>query len=177
MLNLYLLRHAKSNWAKPLAADFARKLTARGRRAARRMADHMAAQGLCPTLILCSPARRTRETLAALATDANAEILFEDTLYAGSAGDYLALITAHGGKANEVLVIGHNPAIEELALLLAGGGDKTALAELAEKFPTAALAHIAFEVDDRFKLTARSGRLVAFERPRELGTGDERKNS
>ena len=174
MLNLYLLRHAKSSRDDALAADYDRPLNARGRRAARHMAEHMAEKGLFPALVLCSPSRRTRETLEALSAEMlkQARILFEEPLYGGSAPTYLALLGTRGQTAGEVLLIGHNPAIETLALRLVGSGEEAgqglSTAAMAEKFPTGALAHIAFDVADWSEVAAGSGRLVSFTRPREL---------
>jgi len=174
MLNLYLLRHAKSSWSGLFVADFDRPLSGRGRRAARLMADHMAEKGISPDLVLCSPARRTRQTLDALSKGLpqGARTLFETDLYGGGAGDYLALIKQHGGSAGAILLIGHNPAIEQLATLLVGGGGEAAhgpsATAMAEKFPTAALAHIVFEGADWSDLAPGSGRLVSFIKPSDL---------
>jgi len=170
MLNLYLLRHAKSSRTGIFAGDFDRPLSARGRSAAQLMARHMAARRLSPELVLCSPARRTRETLDAMSKDLlkGAQILFEKELYGGTASDYLALVEQHGRTAGAVLLIGHNPAAEELASLLVGSGEAVARAAMAEKFPAGALAHIAFDLADWSKLTPGLGRLVSFTRPRDL---------
>jgi phosphohistidine phosphatase len=174
MLNLYLLRHAKSSRTGIFAGDFDRPLSGRGRRAASLMAKHMAAHGLSPELVLCSPARRARETLDAMSKDLpkDAQILFEDALYGGTADAYLTLVRAHGESAGAALLIGHNPAIEDLADLLVGYGEEAArgpsATATAEKFPTAALAHIAFDIADWSKLTPGSGHLVSFIEPSDL---------
>lgn len=170
MLELYLLRHAKSSWRTPFAADFDRPLSGRGRRAARRMAGYMGEKGILPDLVLCSPARRTRQTLKALSAEVTgkARMLFEPQLYGGSAETHLALIGERGGTAGKLLLIGHNPALETLALLLVGSGEEAARAALAEKFPAGALAHIAFDAADWSEAAPGSGRLVAFVSPREL---------
>jgi phosphohistidine phosphatase len=174
MLNLYLLRHAKSSLTGIFAGDFDRPLSGRGRRVAPLVARNMAARGLSPELVLCSPARRARETLDAMSKDLpnDAQILFEDALYGGTADDYLALVRTHGESAGAVLLIGHNPAVEDLAHLLVGSGAAAAhgpsATAMAEKFPTAALAHIAFDLADWSKLAPGSGRLVSFIKPSDL---------
>lgn len=170
MLNLYLLRHAKSSWSRFLVPDINRPLNGRGRRAARVMADHMAEMKISPDLVLCSPARRTRQTLEVLSKrlPEGAQTLFESGLYGSGADGYLEVIKEHGGSAQTILLIGHNPAMEELAALLVGGGDEAAQADMDEKFPTAALAHIAFETAAWSDLAPGSGHLVSFIKPREL---------
>jgi len=170
MLNLYLLRHAKSSRGGVFTADFERPLSAHGRRDAQALARHMAARRLRPDLILCSPSKRTRETLAPLAAGIakDARALFEDSLYGGAAAAYLALIQQRGEGAGAVLLIGHNPAIAALALLLIGGGDNEARAAMAAKFPTCALAHITFELADWSSVATGAGDLSAFIRPRDL---------
>lgn len=173
MLNLYLLRHAKSSRAKLFARDIDRSLNDDGRRAAALMANHMAANGISPRLVLCSPARRTRQTLEAVSErfDEGARVLFEDALYGGSADTYLALLKQHGEAADGVLVVGHNPAIEDLAHLLVGSGEAAARAAMAESFSAGALAEIGFDLAAWSDIAPGSGSLAAFTRPRDLEPG------
>ncbi len=147
-------------------ADRDRPLAPRGRQAAERMALKIAEPDLLPERILCSPARRTRETLAVLLPHlaGEIEVTIADDLYEPQA-DYRSAIAAHRGTAERLLVIGHNPAIQATALSLVG---KSASAELSAKYPTAALAVIDFEAAGWTGLKAGSGRLVAFIRPRDL---------
>lgn len=134
----------------------------------------MADTGLVPTRILCSPARRTRETLAALLPHfpEKAQIAIADGLYEPGQDDYRAIIAAHGGDAECLLIIGHNPAIHATALRLFGPADNKTAAQLAAKFPTAALAVIDFDGGDWTRIQLKSGRLVAFIRPRDLEDGE-----
>jgi phosphohistidine phosphatase len=150
--------------------DRDRPLAPRGRHAAERMALKIAEPNLLPDRILCSPARRTRETLAALLPHlaGEIEVAIADDLYEPQA-DYRRAIAAHRGTAERLLVIGHNPATQATALALVG---KSASAELAAKYPTAALAVIDFEAAGWAGLKAGSGRLVAFIRPRDLEGGE-----
>jgi phosphohistidine phosphatase len=157
-------------------ADRDRPLAPRGRRAAERMAAVIAARAeLSPDRILCSPTRRTRETLAPLSARIGDQSrpLILDELYEPAAGDYREVIATHGGSAHHLLVIGHNPAIQATALSLIGStNDKTAL-KVAAKFPTAALAVIDFDARTWGEIRPKSGRLEAFIRPRDLEEADE----
>jgi phosphohistidine phosphatase len=139
---LYLLRHAKSSWADPALADAERPLAERGRRDAQRIARHLLRLGCEPALVLCSSAARTRETLEllrpALATSTAA---VDDELYAASSDELLSLIRLVPDTVPSVMLIGHNPGLQDLALTLASTGDE--LERLEEKFPTAALATLA----------------------------------
>src|SRR5438876_10156760 len=89
---LYLLRHAKSSWEDVALADHDRPLASRGRRASRTIAAHLRKQAIVPSLVLCSSARRTRETLERIRAGLGEEIevQIEDGLYAASASDLLA---------------------------------------------------------------------------------------
>ena len=138
---LFLLRHAKSSWAEALP-DHDRPLSPRGSRAAVSMAEHLASEGIRPALVLCSPARRTRQTLDALrpVLGDQSTVRVEPALYGADAEEILDLLRPLGTATDSVMVIGHNPGLQDLALLLAGDGVGAALAQLHAKFPTAALA-------------------------------------
>jgi phosphohistidine phosphatase len=171
MPRLLLLRHAKSSWDDPGLPDRDRPLTPRGRRAAGRIASVLAAAEFLPDLVLCSPALRTRETLAPLLpllADPD-RVSIVDALYGAESGDYRKVIAGLGGSAGHLLVIGHNPAIHGTALNLIGPSahDKSAY-QLAAKFPTGALAVIDFDTSNWGKIRSKSGRLATFIRPRDL---------
>jgi phosphohistidine phosphatase len=174
MPRLLLLRHAKSSWDDHRLADLNRPLTPRGHRAARLVAEAIEERGFRPERILCSPALRTRETLAALVShlgDEDIEIEITHALYEPHSGDYCAVIAEHGNTAGTLLVIGHNPAIQATAVLLADGKDTLIAGEIAAKFPTAALAVLDFREPDWARLRARSGSLAAFLTPKTLAKG------
>jgi phosphohistidine phosphatase len=174
MPRLLLLRHAKSAWDDQRLADIDRPLAPRGHRAAQLIAEAIAERGLRPDRILCSPALRTRETLATLVShlgDDDIEIEITPALYEPHAGDYCAVIADHGDLAKMLLVIGHNPAIQATAVLLCGSGDPAVAAEIAAKFPTAALAVLDFKEPDWSRLKVHSGAVVAFVTPRGLAKG------
>lgn len=170
MARLLLLRHAKSSWALPGTQDRERSLAPNGLRVAGLMASLIIKPDFLPDRILCSPARRTRETLAPLLPHlADAGVVeIVDELYEPPAGDYRKAITTHGGSAERLLVIGHNPAIQVTAVKLVGSGDRKLRDQLAAKFPTGALAVIDFDITDWTQIGSKMGRLATFIRPRDL---------
>ncbi len=170
MKTLFLLRHAKSSWSEPGLADFDRPLNARGRRAAPLIARHLAHGGLLPGLILCSAARRTRETLAlmlpCLARDAVVRI--ESGLYGADAGTLLRRLRRIEAEVDCVLVIAHNPGLEDLAAGICGGGPEPMRRRMDEKFPTAALAAFALDAARWSSLREGAAILTDFVLPRDL---------
>jgi phosphohistidine phosphatase len=168
MKRLYLLRHAKSSWRDRSLADRERPLAGRGRRAAKAMAAHLEAEGVRPELVLCSSARRARETLdrVQVAFGDEVDVLFEEALYGATEAGLLARLRVLPREVGSVMVIGHNPGLEELALALSSEGAE--LARLREKYPTAALATIDLPAERWSALERGSGALVAYARPRDL---------
>ncbi len=148
-------------------ADRDRPLTARGHRDARLMGTAIAEGGI-PDLILCSPSRRTRETLEGIVETLASEpkITFVDRLYDGRDATYDDVIATHGGGAARLLVIAHNPTIHATAVALSVKGDRKLRAAMAAKFPTSALAVIAIDTPDWH---VEPGELVDFRRPKDLG--------
>jgi phosphohistidine phosphatase len=170
MVRLLLLRHAKSSWDMPGLHDYERPLNLRGRASAPLMGRHMADHGLLPDRVLCSGARRTRETFAGIVPflTADFEASFQRAVYEAPEDGYPALIGRLGGRARTLLLIGHNPAIQACALDLIGRGNPDLIEEIGTKFPTAGLAVVDFDRNDWSGLERGSGRVVAFFRPREL---------
>ena len=169
MLNLMLLRHAKSSLADAGQEDSDRPLNDRGRRAATAVGRYMASHSLVPQLVLCSPARRARETWGLVAGELKTppKILIAAEIY--DFGDGKALMEClrrKGGLAQSVLLVGHNPSIGRLAQILIGKGDNKHRERLAKKYPTAALAVISFDFDSWESLAAGSGKLLRFVTPR-----------
>jgi phosphohistidine phosphatase len=168
-VRLYLLRHAKSSWDDPALADHDRPLAKRGRRAAKLIATHIRDEGIAPDLVLCSSSRRTRETLErierALPRDTTTEI--EEELYGATAEHLLGRLRELPGEVESALLIGHNPALQTLALDLAARGEGLEL--LRAKFPTAALATVELPGGAWAELNPGDGELVAYVRPRDLG--------
>jgi phosphohistidine phosphatase len=168
MRTLLLLRHAKAVPPDEADDDHERALAERGHAQAERIATHLADEGCAPDLVLCSTARRTVETLAHVrhALPAEAQVAIERRLYLASPGALLSRIQDAPDDARAVLVIGHNPGLEDLARGLAGGGRRKALERL-DAFSTAALAVLRF--DGRWRDLAPGGaRLEALVRPKDL---------
>jgi phosphohistidine phosphatase len=158
---LFLLRHAKAGWALPGVRDFDRPLEASGRIDAEAIGAEMRSRGYVPDLTLCSNALRARETLEGVAGQADTgRVVFCDKLYSEDAAGYLALIHKNADSGS-VLVIGHNPMMEDLATAVSGNGDPAARAKLGAGFPTSGLAVIAFPGSLR-KAAPGGGFLEAF---------------
>ena len=168
MRTLLLLRHGKSSWSDSTLADADRPLTKRGERACERMAAYMRRERVRPDLVLCSPTLRTRQTLATIEPSLTKKTTIEimPDLYTGSEHELLDLLRALPDPVASVLLIGHNPALQELALSLASNGAD--LGRLREKFPTAALATLQVDVDSWTALALGQAKLVGYVRPRRL---------
>jgi len=164
--HLFLLRHAKSSWDDPGLDDHDRPLASRGRRASALIADHMSRNRIAPALVLCSSARRTRETLDRVSAALGpAEILIEPDLYGASSEDLLQRLREVPDEVESVMLVGHQPAIQDLALRLAAEGPE--LEALRGKFPTAALATLTFE-GDWSELGQQGSQLAAYVKPKQL---------
>jgi phosphohistidine phosphatase len=162
---LFLLRHAKSSWDDPRLDDHDRPLAPRGLRASAVMAEHLRQERIAPTLVLCSPARRTRETLERVMPLDRAEVRIEDELYRASSQDLLQRLREVPDEVDSVMLIGHQPAIQQLALQLAAEGSE--LERLKAKFPTAALATLDFP-GEWSGLGRGSAELVDYVKPKQL---------
>ena len=166
---LYLLRHAKSSWANQTLPDRDRPLARRGRRDAKRIAKYLGRLEIAPELVLCSSAERTRETLDLLrpALGTASTVSLETELYAASADELLERIRTVPEAVGSVMVIGHNPGLQNLALLLASDGAE--LKRLEAKFPTAALATLALANTTWRRLSQSDAALAAYVVPKQLG--------
>lgn len=169
---LLLLRHAKSSWDDPALVDFDRSLAPRGEKAAPRMGEEMARRGWLPELAIVSPAARTRATWALVAARLPdpPEAIFPDRLYMAEPDYLLSLAREAPWQIETLLVVGHNPGLEEFATMLAGTtSDAAALRQMREKFPTAALARLDWQ-GEWGDLEPGKARLTHFLRPRDLPT-------
>lgn len=174
MRRLILFRHAKSDWSDDGADDHDRGLSARGRKAAGPMGAWLAGRGFSPDLVLCSTARRTRATwdLAKAAFTPSPKARFERDIYLAPPAGLLEEAKAAPASVQTLLIVGHNPGLEQFVELLASRGDPEARRAYAEKFPTAAIAVLDFPFDDWAEIAPRSGRLDRFVTPRMLGIGE-----
>lgn len=167
MPTLHLLRHAKSNWDDARVTDHERPLGARGREACAALRRHLVEQRIAPALVLCSSARRTRETLDRIAPAlGGAEIAIEPALYGAGPVDLLIRLRELPATVESVLVIAHNPGIHALALALARPGP--ARDELAVKYPTGALATLELPGPGWQGLDRATAGLTGFVCPRDL---------
>lgn len=171
MRQLLLLRHAKSSWDDPQLSDHARPINMRGKHAAASMAAAIKRLGLLPDLVLVSSARRTLQTLAALnpwPTQPRIEPM--DALYLASMSDLLDVLHRATPASRSVLVVGHNPGLHELAVMLAGaqsGGMDKQMQRLANGYPSGALAEFAVATP-WCELGKDGARLTRFLRPSDL---------
>ena len=164
---LTLLRHAKSGWEDPSLSDFARPLNARGREAARAMGRELRALGLAWDCVLASPAARVTETIDGLRESYGALApVYDEKVYLATLDTLLELVRATDDAHAALLVVGHNPGMERLALLLSRGG--ALHDEVALKYPTGALVEIALPVDHWRDVAESGGTLSRFLRPRDL---------
>ena len=172
MKRLILFRHAKAVQTSA-QGDHGRSLNPRGQRDAAAMGREMAARGLVPELVLISSARRTTETwrLAAPELKAAPAVQVSDSLYLAPPRAILALLRETGG-AGTVMVVGHNPGLEEFAAELlgpaSGHDEEKRRGILEDKFPTAALAVLDCDIADWQDLKRGTATLAEFLKPRDL---------
>lgn len=148
MKKLYLLRHAKSDWHAKAASDFERPLNKRGRNNARAVGHWMASQRIVPDLIISSPALRAWQTstfvCAALGIDSSS-IQFNSNLYLADIKTLLSCIKNVPADSQAVMLVGHNPGMEELLAYLAG--DSVHQPDDGKLLPTATLASLGVSTD------------------------------
>ncbi len=169
---LFLLRHAKSSWDDLSLPDHDRPLSKRGRKAGAAVRRLVQSERISPDLIQVSSALRTLQTLEALQPwKKPPRVEVKEALYHASAPQILELLRDVPDQAVSVLLIGHNPGLQEFAILLAGGhGDAAEDAlgrRLADAFPTGALAEFALDCSWS-QIAEGSGKLTRFVTPREL---------
>ena len=176
MKRLLILRHAKAERAKKdTPEDSDRPLTDRGRKDARAIGHIMIARGYLPDVVLCSPSKRTRETLELVEseTGSGAKVEVPDKLYLATARQILALVRGLPDDVRRPLIIGHNPGLEECAISLIDDASYPKLGprseSLKEKFPTAALAVVDFRSSKWKDLKPATGTLLDFITPKDLG--------
>jgi len=173
VLRLIIMRHAKSSWTDKELDDFDRPLSRKGKNAAPLVGRALAERNCIPELILCSPARRTRDTLK-LAVDAmklKPPVRYEDQLYSFGNGDSYVNAISRQKTVSPMMVIGHNPSVQNLALRLLGSQDNKAVQKIKAKFPTAAVAVIALPIEDWKQIQSKSelqGEIELFLTPKML---------
>ena len=165
---LHLLRHAKSSWKERGLADRERPLNKRGREACKLIAAMLPRAGVRPDAVVVSPARRTAETyeLVEGGLRGDYEHWNEKRLYGASTDDLLEVIRELPEAVGEALIIAHNPAVESLALMLAGEAGAAA-EQMRSKYPTGAMATFAI-AGSWLRLAATTAALERFVRPKDL---------
>jgi len=166
---LTLLRHAKSGWDDPVARDFDRPLNAKGRRAAQTMGRQMRSLGLAFDHVVASPAVRVMETIEAVSAGYGAPLYpaWDRRLYLASSATLLDVVRETPLDAERLMLIGHNPGLEDLVLLLVSEEDGLR-DEVEEKYPTATLAELSFDIDHWADAAPGRARLTRFIRPRDV---------
>ncbi len=171
MKTLTILRHAKSSWDDPVARDFDRPLNARGQRAAATVGRYMRSEGLSFDHVVASPAVRIVETVEQVESGYGGALApaWDRRIYLASASTLLDVVHELPAGADSALLIGHNPGLEDLVLMLVPDRSGDLLRDsVEEKFPTAALAVITFDTGDWGAIRSNAGTLVRFVRPRDL---------
>jgi phosphohistidine phosphatase len=161
MKTLLLLRHAKSSWNQPELKDHDRPLNKRGKKEAPKVGRYLKENDLVPDLILSSTARRARDTAQAVADESGfaGEIDFYQDLYLSETDCYLDILRRLPDDARRVLIVGHNPDLEELLTLLT---------DATQHMTTAALAQVDLPISNWQELNeAADGRLQSLWSPRE----------
>lgn len=149
--------------------DHSRRLSPRGIKAGIRMGNWLSNKELVPDRILCSTAKRARDTLklAIQLWEEPPKPKFDDKLYLASVSDLLAVIAEQGKNAERLMVLGHNPGLQELVVKLVAGKPRDTR-EVIGKFPTGAIAHLICDIGDWSEIRADCAQLKTFMRPKAL---------
>lgn len=172
MKTLTLLRHAKSGWDDPVARDFDRPLNPKGVRAARAMGHHAAGLGLTIDRMVASPAVRVKATLESFCEGLgqSPEPVWDRRIYLASASTLLDVIRETDASVTNLMLVGHNPGLEDLVLTLVPDDDSSPLrAEVEKKFPTATIARMRWDGND-WSTLGQNGTVTLdiFVRPRDV---------
>ena len=171
MRELFLFRHAKSSWSDLDLDDHDRPLNARGQNAAPMMGQYMQDNAINPAMVLCSSSVRTRQTLDLAFPDAHEgdpPVVYSREIYEAPPTLLLQCIATVEDSVSSLMLLGHNPGMQMLTLQLAKTAQGDALARVATKFPTGALARISFRVESWRSLSQSRGHLVQFITPKQL---------
>ena len=173
MRRIHLLRHAKSSWDDAGLADHDRPLSSRGEEAGRKLGAWIVERGVHPQLVLCSTATRARRTLELVLPSLEAVpsgayqpvVAFEAGLYHASADSLLQRVQTLDADLEDVMLVGHNPGLQDLALRLSAPSSERK--RIAAKLPTGALVTIEL-ADEWYSVGFEGGRIAALALPREL---------
>jgi phosphohistidine phosphatase len=163
---LLILRHAKSDWSAGVASDFERPLAKRGNKDAPRVGEWLYREGLVPDVVVSSPAARARQTALKVCKSMDYKkkrIIWDEAVYEAGVPDLLEVLARCPANAGAVLLVGHNPGLEELVTFLAG--DEAEVPEDGKLLPTATVARLEMP-DDWSDLEAGCAQLIDIVRPR-----------
>lgn len=171
MRRLILFRHAKAEPHGSQDDDFDRELTPEGREAAAGMGAWLDEQGIVPDLVVCSPSVRTRQTwdAARRAFDPPPPVIFEEAIYEAQPEVLVEIVRSADGDVQTLMLVGHNPAMEAAAGMLAESAEPEVAARFERKFPTAAIAILDFEDIPWAAIEEKTAWLFAFETPKSRG--------
>lgn len=166
---LILLRHAKSGWPDGVP-DRDRPLAPRGQKAAPKIGAFMAKEKLVPDLVLVSPARRTQETwnLIAPSLPKKRDKRDIEAIYEAPANRLLDVVRDTAATVRCLMLVGHNPGLQQLALALIGAGEADTIHKIGDKYPTAGLVELEFSLDLWSDLHAGMATLRRFVTPKSL---------
>ena len=164
MKTIFLLRHAKSSWKDQSLPDFERPLNHRGRRAAETIGRYLKTRDVVPDLVLSSTAIRARETVEIVVRTAKwrTEVRYDERIYEAGAMRLLEIVSQIENDRKTVLVVGHNPGMEEFLQLLSGK---------IEQIPTGGLAKLVLKTSKWVAVLDKKASLEWLIRPRELEDG------
>lgn len=169
MLDLYILRHAKSSWKDLDLDDFDRPLNKRGKLNAAQMGRYLSERNVRPQMVLCSKAKRCKQTLKRLLAEgfSPSQQVFLNRLYLASSSEILEEIRNTSDTVKSLMVVGHNPGLESFIEKLVEDKNNADYLSILEKFPTCALAHIQIDTDCWSTLAPNSGRLYCYITPKQ----------
>ena len=170
MLTLSIVRHAKSSWGDASLRDIDRPLNERGKAQALRLGSYLSEKQISPDLIICSSAKRARQTLKQMKKNwhTDSEVVVENQLYLASPNTIIRLLGEYGARHTHIMIIGHNPGLHMLAHKLSVRGNDEDLAILAEKYPTGTLCTIKSRAEKWKKIGKASGKLIYLATPKQL---------
>ena len=170
MKTIHVLRHAKSSWKDPSLDDHERPLAKRGRKTAKAIAEYLRQAKITPDLVICSTAVRARQTLDPIAKAIKPpKIVFEKGIYDVAQRKLWKYVWNLPGRAECVLLIGHNPGLHDFALALADAPSRKGLPPQGGKFPTGAMATFCFDGTWN-ELRLGSAVVAAFTTPKEMAS-------
>jgi phosphohistidine phosphatase len=171
MKHLYLLRHGKSGWENPELNDFQRPLNERGRSDVPVIARYMRDKGYNPDKVLCSTAIRTQETWELAAPElltGERDVRFSNRLYLAIPDQVISQIRNAGDECDALLVIGHNPGMQESAMAFANSRGTEHYRKIEDVFPSSGLAVLRFDADSWSDVHTGLGNLIDFYSPKDF---------